>query len=188
METYRRSLIENENFEVEDIIRFTLKTGEECEAIVAAVGDKNALCIFRNCVGEEKPMNDTNTNEGGWLKTKMRKYLNAELIEQFPDDLRARLQQDENGDYLRLLRDDEIFGDNKYSIFEDERNIRALEYKGSEYFSWYWTQTPHSSACFGHVSAVGGLLGNDGASFVLGVRPAFLISLSDNPMAEAIEE
>lgn len=187
METYRRCVTTNEDFMVNDIIAFDLKDGEHCEAIVAAVDGKNALCIFRDCVGKEFHMNTENTNEGGWEKTSMREYLNTELIKELPDDLVARLQQDDNGDYLRLLKDDEIFGDNKYSIFEDERNIRALEHYGSDCFNWYWTQTPHGSAYFGLVNLVGSLYGGIGASDVLGVRPAFLISQSNNPMSEDIE-
>jgi len=173
---------------VGDIIAFDLKTGEHCEAMVAAIDQEKALCIFRDCVGECHVMNKEDTNKGGWLECDMRRYLNEELIKKFPDDFRARLQQDDNGDYLRLLDETELFGKEKYSIFEDERNLRALEHKGAESFEWFWTRTLHGSACFGDVDYAGILSGNGSASFVLGVRPAFLISQSSNPMSEDIEK
>lgn len=188
METYRQVATVNEGFRVGDIISFEMKDGEKCDVMVAAVDQDKALCIFRDCVGEEHAMNEEDTNEGGWLECDMRRYLNKELIEKLPDDVRARLQQDDNGDYLRLLDEKELFGEEKYSIFEDERNLRALEHKGAECFEWFWTRTPHSSACFGYVGDGGNLVGNGGASNVFGVRPAFLISQSGNPMSEDIEE
>lgn len=187
METYRQVATVNEGFRVGDIISFELKSGEKCDVMVAAADQEKALCVFRDCVGEGHAMNEEDTNEGGWLECDMRRYLNKELIEKLPDAVRARLQQDDNGDYLRLLDEKELFGEEKYSIFEDERNLRALEHKGAECFEWFWTRTPHSSASFGNVLG-GGALDGGGASNVFGVRPAFLISQSGNPMSEDIEK
>lgn len=188
METYRQVSTVNEGFRVGDIISFEMKDGEKCDVMVAAADQEKALCVFRDCVGEGHAMNEEDTNEGGWLECDMRRYLNKELIEKLPNDVRARLQQDDNGDYLRLLDEKELFGEEKYSIFEDERNLRALEHKGAECFEWFWTRTPHSSANFGLVYSGGHLDGVNGASNVYGVRPAFLISQSGNPMSEDIEE
>ena len=175
METYRKVVTLNEDFKVEDEIHFEMKDGEPVTVIVAAVEDNKALCIFKDCLKEEHCMNEEYTNEGGYLASDMRKYLNTEVLERLPEEIASRLQQDENGDYLRLLKEEEIFGENKYKVFDDERMIRALEYEGSDCFNWYWLQNPHFSADFGYVRCDGALDGDNGASNVFGVRPAFLI-------------
>ena len=41
---------------------------------------------------EQRAMNDTNTNYGGWPATKMREYLNGEFIAKLPSDLQSAIK------------------------------------------------------------------------------------------------
>ena len=47
-------------------------------------------------------MNKDNTNEGGYENSDLRKNLNGEILEQYPDKIRKRMVAFENGDLLRI--------------------------------------------------------------------------------------
>lgn len=108
-----------------DVFDFTLKDGEEVQAMVVVKGQDKALCILVDCLKNEYPMNDAHTTDGGWEGSKLRKVLNSEILERFPDGVRNAMVSFANGDYLRLPTEREIFGRTYYS--EESEDVQQFE-------------------------------------------------------------
>lgn len=72
-----------------DNIPVMLKNGEEVSFDVGKDESGKVYFIMHNCLKEKKPMNKDWTNRGGWEKSEMRRYLNEEVIELLPDELKA---------------------------------------------------------------------------------------------------
>ena len=137
--------------------------------------------VFDDCLDELRPMNPTDTTEGGYEASELRKYL-IELSEQIPEKLKKKMIPDGNGDYLYLLTLREVCGCNEkweetsgqLDFFKDRRN-RIATCTEDEYAHW-WLRDVVSSTNFAFV-LTNGLCHNSGASSAsIGVRPAFAIS------------
>ena len=184
--TVRRSTtVQTDEYEVGDIIDFTLKTGEEVSAMAMRKETDGILFVFVDCLKTEYPMNSSNTNKGGYEACLLRKKLNSEILDSFPDSLKARMKPVYKDDKLRLLTAMEVFGKNPYedkvggeylSLMGDIRNRLAFQGKDTGAWEWYWLQnTPNDSAAFfARVGDYGGASSNL-ASNAYGVRPAFKI-------------
>ena len=184
--TVRRSTtVQTDEYEVGDIIDFTLKTGEEVSAMAMRKETDGMLFVFVDCLKTEYSMNSSNTNKGGYEACALRKKLNGEILDSFPDSLKARMKPVYKDDKLRLLTAMEVFGKNPYEdkvggeylpLMGDIRNRIAFQGKDTDTWEWYWLQnTPSdSSADFAGVSGYG-LASDPGASGGSGVRPAFKI-------------
>ena len=120
------------------------------------------------------PMNDSNTNEGGWKSCKMRAYVNKVYAEAIPESFLSLFKQfviDDDGnpivDTFTLRSEVEIFGDHMFS--RKEENGRQIEYykatrnrikcigcdSGSAYY--WWERSPYysDSRCFCRVNTSG---------------------------------
>lgn len=184
--TVRRSTtVQTDEYEVGDIIDFTLKTGEEVSAMAMRKETDGMLFVFMDCLKTEYPMNGSNTNKGGYEACMLRKKLNGEILDSFPDFLKARMKPVYKDDKLRLLTAMEVFGKNPCKdkvggeylpLMGDIRNRIAFQGKGTGTWEWYWLQnTPNDSAAgFAGVYDFGSA-NCDGASSGNGVRPAFKI-------------
>lgn len=107
-----------DTFRVGDIIKFKLTDGEKVQAMAVQQENDGMLFCLVDCLADEYSMNDTNTNEGGYEGSDLRKKLNTEIIARFPADIKAVMVPFENGDYLRLPTEKEIFGENYYGEYE----------------------------------------------------------------------
>lgn len=183
----RYSMIENNEGQVRmgDRIRFTMADGEIAEAMaVKVLADGSGLFIFTDCLRTEYRLHKPGKYPG-WEKCELRKKLNGEILEQLPENLKARLVPFENGDLLRIPTEREIFGENPYGEPEpesveqfepmtDRRWRIAFQGFGSGAWEWYWLQNrgvdSATNAC--HVNSAG-YAGYYGASYSLGVRPLF---------------
>ena len=86
----------------------------------------------------------------------LRKKLNGEILDSFPDSLKARMKPVYKDDKLRLLTAMEVFGKNPYEdkvggeylpLMGDIRNRIAFQGKDTGTWEWYWLQnTPNDSA------------------------------------------
>lgn len=168
---------------VGDVFDFTLKNGEEVQAMVVQKEQDKALCILVDCLKDEYPMNDTHTTDGGWEGSKLRKVLNSEILERFPDEVRNAMVAFSNGDYLRLPTEREVFGRTYYSEesedvqqfepMKERRNRIAFQGKNGAWEFW-WLSAVSSSTDFCSVNASG--YANDyDAGDSYGVRPLFMI-------------
>ena len=102
------------SFEVGDVISFALNDGEEVEAVAVTQAADGMLFLFVDCLGEEYPMNKRGGNKGGYLQSDLRSNLNGEILERFPQEIREKLIPLDNGDFLRIPTEKEMFGENPY--------------------------------------------------------------------------
>lgn len=174
-------------FEVGDVITFTLTDGEEVEAMAMKAEEDGMLFALVDCLAEEQPME----KDG---KPFMRQYLNKDLYIRFPVEIRNMMKPFDHGDMLRLLTQKEVFGRNVFDSDIDEEEYEQLEPmknrrnriadlgKGGseEEYEWYWLadrlRDVASSTSFALVSS-GGYAYYYSASYSCGVRPAFKLSL-----------
>lgn len=148
-----------DTFRVGDIIKFKLTDGEKVQAMAVQQENDGMLFCLVDCLADEYSMNETNTNEGGYEDSDLRKKLNTEIIARFPADIKAMMVPFGNGDYLRLPTEKEIFGENYYGEYESpyvqqwkpmkqRRNRIAFQGKNGSW-EWYWLQNKcRESAAF----------------------------------------
>ena len=174
------------NYTLGDVITFALTDGEEVEALAVKQEQDGMVFVLVDCLRKEYPMNQRNTNKGGYEKCGLRKKLNGEILDRFPAEIREKMIAFANGDLLRLPTEREIFGENPYGKPEDDtiqqwepmklrKNRIAFQGKNGGW-EWYWLQNEveDSAASFALVG-YGGRASCTDASSALGVRPAFKI-------------
>lgn len=172
---------------VGDVIAFTLTDGEEVEALAVKQEQDGMIFCLVDCLNQEYPMNEEDSNRGGYEATDLRAKLKGEILDRFPADIREKMVAFANGDYLRLPTEKEIFGCNDYGKAEPDdvqqwepmkqrKNRIAFQGKGTDRWEWYWLQNPHKryAARFAYVRN-DGAAAYPGASTAGGVRPAFKI-------------
>lgn len=143
-----------------------------------------ALFLLDQYLDQAYPMNEENTNRGGYEASDLRKKLQSEDILAIFAEYRDRMRPFDNGDLLRIPFFGEIFGSEDAEYFEpdgceqwplmkDRKNRIAFR---NNVWEWGWLQNKRkrSAAYFCYVSD-NGRADSWGASNSLGVRPAFLI-------------
>lgn len=188
MKVKRTVTMKVNNFEIGDQITVKLKDLGKFTATAQRVyADGTTLFLFDNCVAEHE-MNESGSNAGGFYKSDLCKWMNAELVKSFPTKLLDRMiyTDKEHECLLRIPTRKEMFGEDKYSqnyepdlgeqfeLMKDRKN-RVCSLPDDEY-AWYWLMNAHirSSSFFAGVGNYG-LAASTGASPSRGVRPAFLI-------------
>lgn len=172
---------------VGDVIAFTLTDGEEVEALAVKQEQDGMIFCLVDCLNQEYPMNEEDSNRGGYEATDLRAKLKGEILDRFPADIREKMVAFANGDYLRLPTEKEIFGCNEYGKAEPDdvqqwepmkqrKNRIAFQGKGTDRWEWYWLQNAHKWYAV-HFAFVGngGNANYHSASDANGVRPAFKI-------------
>ena len=172
-----------EGYRVGDVIDFTLTTGEEVSAMAMRQEVDGMLFVFVDCLKDEVPMNEDNSTMGGYECCDLRKKLNTDILDTFPDTIKTRMKPVYQEDKLRLLTAMEVFGENEYGD-EDHgvqlepmkslKNRIAFQGKGTDEWEWYWLQNVYSASGFANVSGIG-TANHTNASNSYGVRPAFKI-------------
>lgn len=176
MKVIRRITEEVDAYRVGDVISFTLTTGEKVSAMAMKEEEDGTLFVTVDCLEEERPMNSGGTTEGGYEACSLRKVLNSEIYGTFPDEIKDKMVAFENGDYLRLLTYEEVFEENRPEPMRNRRNRIADRGCNSDEPEWWWLQDAVSAAYFALVDSDGRAY-YYGASFALGVRPAFKINI-----------
>lgn len=147
---------------VGDEIAETLKDGRK---VVFVVMDDGVMGL-KDCLGYHR-MNNTWTNKGGWLKTEMRRYLNEDVIDMLPDDLRAIIKPrafGEESDMLWLFSEPEIFGAHIWGTGdEDDKQLRYFAEPGNRIkldvdgdADWWWEPSPCGYSSYGFCSVNSG--------------------------------
>lgn len=153
-------------------------------ATAQRVTDKGILFLFDEVIARH-PMNETNinynkdTNEGGFDKSDMCRWLRETVLPAFPEKLRTRIRE------ITLPTYGEIFGhDDFYENFEpdNDEQFELMKRRGNRVcdfeddWCWWWlrnaTKRSVSSACFATVGSHGGA-SYSAASNSPGVRPEF---------------
>lgn len=197
MEVMRNMTIDTELFELGDIISFTLTTGEKVKAKAIRETPNGMLFITVDSLKDEQKMfeNPGRAEKVDYEHSDLRKKLNGEIFESFPEEIKGRMVGMRVGqtncfDMLRIPTEREIFGENPYGKdepvsvrrFYGMENRRArIAFQGSETgtweWEWYWLQNKveDSASLFAGVGYNGDADCND-ASNSRGVRPVFLLS------------
>ena len=147
-------------------------------ATAQRVTDKGILFLFDEVIARH-PMNETNTNEGGFDKSDMRRWLRETVLPAFPEKLRTRIRE------ITLPTYGEIFGhDDFYENFEpdNDEQFELIKRRGNRVcdfeddWCWWWlrnaTKRSVSSAHSDRVGGYGYPYSNY-ASNSGGVRPEF---------------
>ncbi len=148
-------------------------------ATAQRVTDKGILFLFDEVIARH-PMNETNTNEGGFDKSDMCRWLRETVLPAFPEKLRTRICE------ITLPTYGEIFGhDDFYENFEpdNDEQFELIKRRGNrvcdfedDWWCWWWlrnaTKRSVSSAHFAFVDSFGGPTYR-AASRSSGVRPEF---------------
>lgn len=155
MKVRRTEKIKVDLFRVGDVIRFKLSDGEKVEMLAVKEEKDGMIFCFADCLAKEYSMNAQNTNAGGWDASDLRKKLNGEILDRFPQKIRKLLLPFENGDLLRLPTEKEIFGSNPCGEDEPEsvsqwkpmkqRKNRIASQGLNGGWEWYWLQNRASS-------------------------------------------
>lgn len=168
---------EQTKFEVGDTFTFKMKDGEKVKVrAVKEDANGNMLFIFEDCLKDEYTMNEI-LNDGVLDK----------IYKKIPKKIRKLLAAFDNGEYLRLPTEKEIFGENEYGEEEGEditqfecmkkrKHRIAFQGYGTDTWEWYWLANRHKSSASGFASVYN--YGNSdyaGASSGGGVRPLFCI-------------
>lgn len=183
VDVQRMITIETDEYEVGDVITFSLTTGEVVSAMAMRQEEDGMLFVFVDCLKDKQPMNETDTTKGGYEASNLRKVLNTDILSSFPAVIRNRMKPVYKEDKLRLLTAMEVFGEKKYGdedngvylpLMKKRRNRIAFQGYATDEWEWYWLQNTYRPSTFACVYSTGG------ANFVnasnsLGVRPAFKI-------------
>lgn len=165
---------------VGDKITVDLKELGKFKATAHEVTDNNVLFIFDDYIAE-RPMNEKPTNEGGYEKSDLKKWIDSYLYSLFPLELKTRIIEltiptvgqvvgwDDAWDKSHFEPD----GDEQLPLMKKRRN--RVAYFNNE-CEWGWLRNAmkkeYSSADFASVNYAGvACYGN--ASDSSGVRPAF---------------
>ena len=195
MEVIRKITVDTELFELGDTISFELTTGEQAQAMAVRETPNGMLFMFVDCLKTEQKMfeNVSKAEVIDYEHSDLRKKLNGEILESFPEEIRERMVGMRVGqtncfDMLRIPTEREIFGENPYGVdepksvrrfygMEERRNRIAWQGSKTGEFEWYWLQNKveDSASRFANVDT-GGRASYLYASLSTGVRPVFLLS------------
>ena len=195
MEVIRKITVDTELFELGDTISFELTTGEQAQAMAVRETPNGMLFMFVDCLKTEQKMfeNVNNAEVVDYEHSDLRKKLNGEILESFPEEIRERMVGMRVGqtncfDMLRIPTEREIFGENPYGVdepksvrrfygMEERRNRIAWQGSKTGEFEWYWLQNKveDSASFFARVGRYG-FATYYAASASDGVRPVFLLS------------
>lgn len=177
---------------VGDIISFKLLDGEKVEARAIRNEGNRMLMWFEDCIQGRYPMNEENTNNGGWLDSDARSLLNTEIINRFPGKILKHMVKDDNGDWLHLLSIEEVFGMTPDfeitkesaklqipALKTEKGHVKGLGLHGET--TWHWLRSPYASGATDFCNVyTNGTAGCSGASFASGLAPAFYLSISQS--------
>jgi hypothetical protein len=173
------------HYEVGDVLDFQQEGKEHIKVLLV---DRHANGMFVgfsvDCLSELKPMNEEDSNRGGYDASDLCKYLNSnEFMNILPDRLRDRVEA------VRIPFVEEMFGsDDDYEdvnvtvkqleLMKARRNRIAFQGCDSNNWCWYWmmNRRKDSAANFANVNTNGNCNSNN-ASSSSGVRPVFLLNL-----------
>ncbi len=149
-------ILPNEDWDVGDIIRFTLLTGEAVEAQCQKVEDGKAIFCLTHCLKNTHVMDD-DSNVGEWEDTQLRHYLNGEILDSFPDVIKTKMKPIYKSDLLTLPSMQDMFGDwdcdnwKPKSAGLNNRNWTLMQHE--QYRAkgrWWWLRDSYSTSSYGY--------------------------------------
>lgn len=174
-----KMMIRTADMKIGDQIEIPLRDLGTFTATVHDVTNNGILFIFDDCVTRHC-MNSDGTAKGGYEKSELCKWINEELLEQFPMNLKSRIHDLTIPTYGQIFGHDDWYNqaitsdnDEQLSLMKIRKN-RICTYENDT--CWYWLRnTTKSGDCFARVYIIGDAV----CSYAYcgnGVRPAFLLS------------
>lgn len=179
MKVLRKRELETNNIQVGDQIILSLEDLGDFTATAQKITDQGVLFLFDECI-TKRPMNKILTNEGGYEKSDLCKWISNVLFIAFPEELRIRISNLTIPTYGQTFSHDNWYGylmklddDEQLPLMKNRKN-RIADFNNED--EWYWLQNATkkevSSALFAYVSS-NGYMGYGNASRSSGVRPVF---------------
>lgn len=196
----------NKAFAIGDTKSITLTTGEKAEVVIigfehdtiSTLNQKAGITfVFKNILDGWFEMNETDTSDGGWAKSKMRNAYMQRIFTVLPKDLQdlivtvdkvtgiggGKNETETTQDKLFLLSQREVFGNSEdvadfegkqYPYFENEEN--RIAYRNNKNTSWWWLRSPYLADSHGFCNVdYNGYAIYHWATDSCGVRPAFCL-------------
>lgn len=178
---------EKAKLDVGDEISFVLKNRTTIRALAVKKETDGMLFCFLNCLPERIAMSESGECDS-YEESEVREYLRGDILCMLPENIKESLVPFENGDFLRIPTEKEIFGKNDYGEEEPESVTqwepmkrvmnRVAGDSDDEYAILYWLKNKlkdfPSFFAIAYVSGAAGDIGTSGAS---GVRPVFKIKI-----------
>lgn len=178
---------EESKLDVGDEISFALKNGTAIRALAVKKETDGMLFCFLNCLPERIAMSESGECDS-YEESEVREYLRGEILWMLPENIKESFVPFENGDFLRIPTEKEIFGKNESGEEEPESVTqwepmkrvmnRVAGDSDDESTTSYWlkNKSKNYSSAFALASSRGTAY-NVGASTALGVRPVFKIKI-----------
>lgn len=180
MKVLRTREAEVKNVWVGDQILIPLEGFGEFTATAHQVTDQGVLFIFDEYV-TKRPMNKKNTNNGGFEKSDLKKWMDTILIGAFPDEMRGRVTNLSIPTVGQMFGHDDDWDNEHFEPDTDEQLLLMTHRKNriafiNNDFEWGWLRNAvkqeYSAAYFAFVHLYGFTSFYD-ASNSFGVRPVF---------------
>lgn len=182
--------IETEQFELGDVISFTLTTGEDVKAKAVLETPNGMLFMTVDCLKDKRKMMVREPAFISYMSSDLRKKLNGEIFESFPDEIKSRMvemrMENNEFDMLRIPTEREILGKNVYDNwpkfvvarqFYGMENCRERIALGAGGFTKYWlaNRVDETGFYFVVIDTDGNAISRNCFGF-FGVRPVFLLA------------
>lgn len=169
------------DIKVGDQIEIPLKDMGTFTATAQQITDDGILFMFDDCV-TRRSMNSECTNKGGYEKSELRKWVENDLFDAFPDYLKSKMSNLTLPTYGQMFGHDDWYeqaiepdNDEQLPLMKIRKN-RVVDYEND--YTSYWvknaTKKSYSSDSFAYVNYDGDASCTN-AIIGLGVRPVFLI-------------
>ena len=130
---------------------------------------------------EQRAMNSTSTNVGGWPSTEMRTYLNGTFYNSLPSDLQAVIKPTRvisghgSNDSTNFTTTDKLYLLSSEEVYGIGRNLDKTVKQYNSSNTWWWLRSANSNGSSSFRDVDYGDLNNNDASKTYGVAPAFRI-------------
>lgn len=180
MKVLRKQEIDTANIQVGDQMVILLAELGEFTATAHKVTDEGVMFIFDDYV-TRRPMNNRDTNKGGFEKSDLKNWMDTVLFMAFPEELRDKIYGLTLPTVGQIVGHEDEWDNKNLEPDTDEQLPLMKECKNriacfEDQLTWGWlrnaTKEEFSSAYFADVSDDGGTNYYD-ASYSFGVRPEF---------------
>lgn len=180
MKVLRKQEIDTANIQVGDQMVIPLAELGEFTATAHKVTDEGVMFIFDDYV-TRRPMNNRDTNKGGFEKSDLKKWMDTVLFMAFPEELRDKIYGLTIPTVGQIVGHEDEWDNKNLEPDSDEQLPLMKECKNriacfEDQLTWGWlrnaTKEEFSSAIFADVGSFGGA-NYAVASISCGVRPEF---------------
>ena len=173
--------------DVGDEISFVLKNGVVIRALAVKKELDGMLFCSSNCLPERIAMSESGECDS-YEESEVREYLRGDIYCMLPENIKESLVPFENGDFLRIPTEKEVFGKNEYGEEEPESVTqwepmkrvmnRVAGNAGEEFTIWYWLKNKSKEySYYFAIAAAYGHANDYRASYTSCVRPVFKIKI-----------